>query len=110
VLAPRCLLLRKLCTRRSPRRSPGTPSTNTDADARATHTTETTLRAALSLVPTSLVARSGEVPWGGVVLDLVRRGGRDGEGHRAMVGETGLGNSRKDIARWPWISLPCSTC
>jgi len=36
----------------------------------------------------------GDVPWGGVVLDLVRRGGRDGEGHRAMVSETGLGNSQ----------------
>jgi hypothetical protein len=34
------------------------------------------------------VAGIGDVPWGGVVLDLVRRGGRDGEGHRAMVSET----------------------
>jgi len=31
----------------------------------------------------------GDVPWVGVVLDLVRRGGRDGAGHRAMVSETG---------------------
>ena len=59
---------------------------------------------------TGLVAGKGDVPWGGVVLDLLRRGDRHEEGHRAMVSETGLGNSRKDIARWPWTSLPCSTC
>jgi hypothetical protein len=52
----------------------------------------------------------GGVPWGGVVLDLVRRSDRDQEDHRAMVSETGLRSSRKDIAGWPWISLPCSTC
>src|SRR5690606_21768443 len=36
----------------------------------------------------------GDVPRGGVVLDLVRRGVHDEEGHRAMVSETGLGNSQ----------------
>src|SRR5665648_734985 len=31
----------------------------------------------------SATPQRGGVPWGGVVLDLVRRGGRDEEGHRA---------------------------
>ncbi len=64
----------------------------------------------LHALASHLLGQSGDVPWGGVVLGLVRRGDRDVEGHRAMVSETGLGNSRKDIARWPWTSLPCSTC
>lgn len=42
-------------------------------------------------VLTALQAQGrGDVPGGGVVLDLVRRGGHDAEGHRAMVSETGL--------------------
>jgi DNA-binding transcriptional ArsR family regulator len=40
------------------------------------------------------IAPEGDVPRGGVVLDLVRRGVHDEQGHRAMVSETGLGNSQ----------------
>jgi hypothetical protein len=40
--------------------------------------------------------RGRYVPPSGVVPGLARRVDRDGEGHRATVSETGLGNSRKD--------------
>jgi len=53
----------------------------------------------------------GRVPGSGVNLGVVERRFVDVRGHRAMVSENRSKLLTKDTnTRWPWTSLPCSTC